>query len=84
MVERRTDDRAVLGSNPTGASSKLRQFLLCLSEETLTSVGPFYLVSMPGEVKKSHTGGKCVTCRGLPPLLDKQLYPMYNTKKYEC
>ena len=29
--------------------------------ETLKAVGPFYLVSMPGEVK----GGKCVTCRGL-------------------
>ena len=26
----------------------------CLSEETLKAVGPFYLVSMPGEVKKSH------------------------------
>ena len=26
----------------------------CLSEETLKSVGPFYLVSMPGEVKE-HT-----------------------------
>ena len=24
---------------------------LCLSEETLKAVGPFYLVSMPGEVK---------------------------------
>ena len=24
---------------------------LCLSDETLTAVGPFYLVSMPGEVK---------------------------------
>ena len=24
---------------------------LCLSEEALKSVGPFYLVSMPGEVK---------------------------------
>ena len=23
---------------------------LCLSDETLKSVGPFYLVSMPGEV----------------------------------
>ena len=30
----------------------------CLSEETLKAVGPFYLVSMPGEVKRSHTGGK--------------------------
>ena len=25
---------------------------LCLSQETLKSVGPFYLVSMPGEEKK--------------------------------
>ena len=25
--------------------------LLCLSDETLKAVGPFYLVSMPGEVK---------------------------------
>ena len=29
---------------------------LCLSYETLKSVGPFYLVSMPGEVK-DHTQG---------------------------
>ena len=27
---------------------------LCLSDETLKSVGPFYLVYMPGEVKISH------------------------------
>ena len=26
----------------------------CLSEETLKAVGPFYLVSMPGEVKTAH------------------------------
>ena len=25
---------------------------LCLSDETLKAVGPFYLVSMPGEVKQ--------------------------------
>ena len=36
--------------------SKLRQFCsphicLCLLEETLKAGGPFYLVSMPGEVK---------------------------------
>ena len=37
---------------------------LCLSDEILKAVGPFYLVSMPGEVK-SPTRGKCVTCRGL-------------------
>ena len=38
------------------AVSKLGQFrlshiCLCLSEETLKAGGPFYLVSMPGEVK---------------------------------
>ena len=36
----------------------------CLLEETLEAIGPFYLVSMPGEVKDP-TRGKCVTCRGL-------------------
>ena len=44
------------GSIPPTAVSKLRQFrsphiCLCLSEETLKAGGPFYLVSMPGEVK---------------------------------
>ena len=48
---------------------KLRQFhsphiCLCLSEDTLKAGGPFYLVSMPGEVKDP-TRGKCVTCSGL-------------------
>ena len=52
MVERRTVNRGDGGSTV----SKLRQFrsphiCLCLSEETLKSGGPFYLVSMPGEVK---------------------------------
>ena len=37
----------------------------CLSDETVKAVGPFYLVSMPGEVKDPTHGGKCVTCRGL-------------------
>ena len=38
----------------------------CLSEETLKAVDPFYLVSMPGEVKDSTSlHWKCVTCRGL-------------------
>ena len=32
---------------------------LCLSDETLKAVGPFYLVSMPGEVKYTKLG-KCV------------------------
>ena len=30
--------------------------LLCLSEETLKAGGPFYLVSMPGEVKDPTQG----------------------------
>ena len=39
---------------------------LCLSDETLKAVGPFYLVSMPGEVKyPTSQHWKCVTCRGL-------------------
>ena len=29
---------------------------LCLSDETLNAVGPFYLVSMPGEVKDPTQG----------------------------
>ena len=41
-------------------------YLLCLSDETLKAVGPFYLVSMPGEVKDpTSLHWKCVTCRGL-------------------
>ena len=55
-LERATDNRVVAGSNPTKVVCKLGQFPLpplcqCLSEETLKAVGPFYLVSMPGEVK---------------------------------
>ena len=37
---------------------------LCLLEETPKAVGPFYLVSMSGEVKDP-TRGKCLTCHGL-------------------
>ena len=29
---------------------------LCLSDETLKAVGPFYMVSMPGEVKDPTQG----------------------------
>ena len=32
---------------------------LCLSEETLKAVGPFHLVSMPGEVKYPTQGVMC-------------------------
>ena len=54
-LERATDNRVVTGSNPTEAVWKLANSFTphsqCLSEETLKAVGPFYLVSMPGEVK---------------------------------
>ena len=36
--------------------STLETKFLCLSEETLKAVGPFYLVSMPGEVKDPTQG----------------------------
>ena len=39
---------------------------LCLSEETLKAVGPFYLVSMPGEVKDpTSLHWKCVPSNAL-------------------
>ena len=54
MVECWTVNRG--GSIPSTTVLKLRQFhsphiCLCLSEETLTAGGPFYLVSVPGKVK---------------------------------
>ena len=61
MVERRTVNRGNGGSIPPTAVSKLRQFRLphicmCLLEETLIAGGPFYLVSMPVEVKDATQG----------------------------
>ena len=42
----------------------------CISEETLTAVGPFYVVSMPEEVKyPTSLHWKCVTCCGLHTIL---------------
>ena len=60
-LERTTDDRVVAGTNPTEAAWKLWQFQFtplsqCLSEEMLKVVGPFYLVSMAGEVKDPTQG----------------------------
>ena len=44
----------------TSVISKLGQFysphFACLSEETLKTIGPFYLVSMPEEVKDPTQG----------------------------
>ena len=75
MVERQTVNRGDGGSIPPTAVSKLRQFrsphiCLCLLDETLKAGGPFYLVSMPGEVKDLC---KCVTCSGLTNSREEQL-----------
>ena len=68
-LERATDNRVVAGSNPNEAVWKLfwaisfTPLCQCLSEETLKAVGPFYLVSMPVEVKDpTSPHWKCVTC----------------------
>ena len=60
-VERQTVNRGDGGSTPSTVVSKLRQFrspriCLCLSEETLQAGGPFYMVSMPGEVNDPTQG----------------------------
>ena len=60
-VECRTVNRGDGGSIPLTAVSKLWQFrsphiYLCLSEEKLKAGGPFYLVSMPGEVQDPTQG----------------------------
>ena len=60
-VERRTVNRGDGGSIPPAVISKIRQFrsphiCLCLSEETLKAGGPFYLVSIAGEVKDPTQG----------------------------
>ena len=61
-LEHMTGERGVLGSNPAGGirfgtlAVPFSQLCQCLSEETLKAVGPFYLVSMPGEVKDSTQG----------------------------
>ena len=53
-----------------GQNKELCSVLFCSIsvslDETLKAVGPFYLVSMPGEVKDpTSLHWKCVTCRGL-------------------
>ena len=63
-VGRRTVNRGDGGTFPPTAVTKLRQFrsphiCLCPSEETLKVGGPFYLMSMPGEVKDLAWGEMC-------------------------
>ena len=61
VVEHRTFGRGDRGSKATCCRFKTWANLFtplcsCLSEETLKAVGPFYLVSMPGEVKDPTQG----------------------------
>ena len=72
MVECRTFGQGDWDSRPPAAVSKPGQFhsphFARVFRETLKAVGPFYLVSVPGEVKDPTQGvnhRKCVTCRGL-------------------
>ena len=65
------------GSITPATVSKLRQcrsphICLCLSEETLKASGPFYLVSIQGEVKDP-TRGKRVICSELTNCREGQL-----------
>ena len=52
-----TGDRTVNGSSPAAVktfgtlATPFTPPCQCLSDETLKAVGPFYMVSMPGEVK---------------------------------
>ena len=55
-VRASTGDRTIDGSTPTAGDFEFGTLAIpllcqCLSDETLKAVGPFYLVSMPGEVK---------------------------------
>ena len=55
MVERRTVNRRMVVQSHLLTFRNLENFVhptfACLSEVTLKAGGPFYLVSMPGEVK---------------------------------
>ena len=57
-VRASTGDRTIDGSTPTAGDFEFGTLAIpltllcqCLSDETLKAVGPFYLVSTPGEVK---------------------------------
>ena len=55
-VERRTINRGDSGSIPPATVSKLRQFrsprIACVFRKRPKPGGPFYVVCMPGEVKR--------------------------------
>ena len=57
-VRASTGDRTIDGSTPTAGDFEFGTLAIpltllcqCFSDDTLKAVGPFYLVSMPGEVK---------------------------------
>ena len=72
-VRASTGDRTVDGSSRTSVKTFLFGTLAipftllcqCLSDETVKAVGPFYLVSMLGEVKDATSPHWNVYCRGL-------------------
>ena len=67
VVEHQTIQLKGLGFKTTSAVSKLGQLRLphfaSLSEETVKAIGPFYLVPMPGQVKKPHKEMENTCCR---------------------
>ena len=77
----------VLGSNPAAATSlwnfgnSVFAALPGLSEETLKEVGPFYLVSMPGEIKDPTTLEMC-NLSWTPPLIEDNCKnnPVHNNE----
>ena len=76
-VEPRTVNRGDGGSIRLTAVSKLRQFRsshICLSFGRDTKIRRSLLADVyPGGSKRSHTGGKCVTCSGLTNTREGQL-----------
>ena len=54
-----------------------RQLCLCLSEETVTVVGPFYMLSMPREVKDPTQGNE-------KTVMDSKINPRYNIIEGLC
>ena len=72
-VERRTVNRGDGGSIPPTAVSKLRQTLpVSFGRDTKSRWSLLSGVYARGS-KKSHTGGKCVTCSGLTNSTEEQL-----------
>ena len=68
LLEHVAHDRNILVKNHVGTISMIISFTSlcqCILEETLKTVSPLYLVSMPGKVKISHMGDNGVICHEL-------------------